>query len=304
VHGWTSTVALGGFSLAAMLFVAFIMWEQRRESPMLDLSVFRNARFSAASAAETVAFFALFGFIFLITQYFQFVRGYSTLSAGLHTLPFAVAGAVSAPLAPRLVNRAGTARVAAGGLGLMAGGFLVAATISGSSSYWLHVVPSMVLIAAGLGLTTAPATEAIMGALPREKAGVGSAVNDTTRELGGTLGVAVVGSVFASVYGPRVVEGVRGLPISPAAADTAEESMAGAIAVADLAPADTRSAIVDAASSAFVDGLSMGSLVAAGTAAVGAVIALTFLPPRASNDPVVVTSAVPISARAELAPIV
>ena len=89
-HGWTSPFALGGFAVAGVLLAAFIAWEQRRESPMLDLSVFRNARFSAASAAETVAFFALFGFIFLITQYFQFVRGYSTLSAGLHTLPFAV----------------------------------------------------------------------------------------------------------------------------------------------------------------------------------------------------------------------
>jgi MFS transporter, DHA2 family, multidrug resistance protein len=144
-----------------VLLAAFIVWEHHRESPLLDLSVFRNARFSAASATETVAFLALFGFISLVTQYFQFVRGYSTLSAGLHTLPFAVAGALAASIAPRLVNRVGTAKVVAGGLALMASGFLVAATISASSSYWLHVVPSMVLIASGLGLTTAPATEAI-----------------------------------------------------------------------------------------------------------------------------------------------
>ena len=118
-----------------MLLAAFIVWEHHRESPLLDLGVIRNARSSAASATETVAFLALFGFIFLITQYFQFVRGYSTLSAGLHTLPFAVAGALAASIAPRLVNRVGTAKVVAGGLALMASGFLVAATISASSSY-------------------------------------------------------------------------------------------------------------------------------------------------------------------------
>ena len=243
-HGWASTFALGGFGLAGMLLAAFIVWEQHRESPMLDLSVFQ----------------------------------------------------------PRLVNRFGTAKVVAGGLALMASGFLVAATITATSSYWLHVVPSMVLIATGMGLTTAPATEAIMGALPRDKAGVGSAVNDTTRELGGTLGVAIVGSVFSSVYGPRLVEGLRGLPIPGAALDSAQESMAGAVAVADLAPADARPHIIDAASSAFIDGLSMGSLVVAGTAAAGAVIALRFLPARSSSDPAPVISAEPTPAGVELVP--
>ena len=283
-NGWTSPATLGGFVLAALLTIGFVAWEQRRESPMLDVSVFTNARFSAASAAVAIAFFALFGFIFLITQYFQFVRGYSTLSAGVHTLPFAVAAAFAAPFAPRLVNRFGTTRVVATGLALMSAGFIVSATTSAESSYWFHVVPSMLLIAGGLGFTTAPATEAIMGSLPLEKAGVGSAVNDATRELGGTLGVAVVGSVFSSTYGPQLVENLRGLPIPGFALDTARESMAGAMIVAEQAPAGAQPVIVDSARSAFMDGLAFGSLVAAGAAALGAVAVLVFLPARARSD--------------------
>jgi DHA2 family multidrug resistance protein-like MFS transporter len=282
-NGWTSSITVGGFALAAVLIISFIAWEQRRESPMLDVGVFADARFSAASASVGVAFFALFGFIFLVTQYFQFVRGYSTLSAGVHTLPFAFAAGFAAPIAPRLVTRVGTSRVVAGGLASMSIGFVIAATMTETSSYWAHVVPSMVLIAAGLGMTTAPATEAIMGSLPKEKAGVGSAVNDTTRELGGTLGVAVVGSVFSSVYGPRLVENLDGVPVPGFALEAAQDSMAAASIVAEQAPPAAQPVIVDAASSAFIDGLAFGSLVAAGTAAVGAVAALLFLPARASD---------------------
>src|SRR5919106_1883768 len=281
-RGWASTETAAGFVLAAVLTLAFVAWELRCESPMLDVRVFTNARFSAAAAAVAVAFFALFGFIFLVTQYFQFVRGYSTLSAGVHTLPFAVAAGIASPIAPRLVTRAGTSRVVAGGLALMAAGFVVAATTDASSSYWFHVVPAMLLIASGLGLANAPSTEAIMGALPREKAGVGSAVNDTTRELGGTLGVAVVGSVFASVYGPNLVDALRGMPIPGPALHAPRESVAAAFIVADQAPAEAQPIIIDAARDAFVDGLAFGSLAAAAAAALGAIVVLKFLPARAA----------------------
>jgi EmrB/QacA subfamily drug resistance transporter len=283
-HGWTAPVTIAGFVSAAVLLTGFIVWELSRTEPMLDVSVFRNARFSAASVSVAIAFFALFGFIFLITQYFQFVRGYSTLSAGVHTLPFAVAAAVAAPIAPRLAARFGSTRVVAGGLSLMSAGFLVAATTSATSAYWGTVVLTMVLIAFGLGLTTAPATEAIMGSLPRDKAGVGSAVNDTTRELGGTLGVAVVGSVFSSVYGPKLVSGLQGLPIPANALAAAKESVAAAMVVAQRAPAGAQPAITHAAQSAFIEGLRYGSLVAAAAAAVGAVVALVFLPARAGRE--------------------
>jgi hypothetical protein len=141
----------------------------------------------------------------------------------------------------------------------------------------------MVTIAIGLGLTTGPATESIMGVLPAEKAGVGSAVNDTTRELGGTLGVAVVGSVFASVYGAALVDALRPLGLPERLLDTAGESMAAALAVAQSLPGSTGATVITAAQESFVDGLTAGSLVAAAVAALGAVTAAVFLPARHSR---------------------
>jgi EmrB/QacA subfamily drug resistance transporter len=287
-HGWTDSQTIGGFVVSAILLVAFILWERRRTDPMLDVGVFSNPRFSAASAAVAVAFFALFGFVFLITQYFQLVRGYSTLSAGVHTLPFAVGAGVASPVAAQLALRLGTKVVVAAGLVFMAMGFVWAATLGADTAYWGPVVVSMLLIAVGLGLATAPATEAIMGSLPREKAGVGSAVNDTTRELGGTLGVAVMGSVFSSVYGPKIAELLQGTPLPSAAVSAARESVAAALAVAGQAPAVAQQGIVGAAQSAFLDGMHAGSWVAAGAAVVGGVLALAFLPARhlpAVDDP-------------------
>jgi EmrB/QacA subfamily drug resistance transporter len=278
--GWTSLDTLGGFAVFAALFATFIWWERRRRDPMLDVTVFRNPRFSAASFSVAVAFFGLFGFIFLITQYFQFVRGYSTLEAGLHTLPFAVAAGVTAPIAARLALRFGTTRIVAVGLASMSIGFAWASTVTADSSYWAVIVPQMVFIAAGLTLTTAPSTEAILGSLPKEKAGVGSAVNDTTRELGGTLGVAVVGSVFSSLYGPRLLERLSGLPIPAEALDAASESVQAAAMIAEMAPPEGRQLILDATRDAFLEGLHSGVRVAAVATALGAVLALVFLPAR------------------------
>jgi EmrB/QacA subfamily drug resistance transporter len=279
-RGWTSFATIGGFVGAAALFVAFLQWERHRHDPMLDVTVFRNPRFSAASGAVAVAFFGLFGFIFLITQYFQFVRGYSTLSAGLHTLPFAVAAGVSAPLAARAALRFGTTRVVAAGLASMSIGFAWASTLAADAPYWTVIVPQMVLIAGGLTMTTAPATEAILGSLPKEKAGVGSAVNDTTRELGGTLGVAVVGSVFSSLYGPRLVERLSGLPIPDDALEAARSSVQAAAVVAEQAPGAGRELVLEATRQSFLDGLAGGVRVAAVATALGAVAALVFLPAR------------------------
>ena len=187
----------------AALLAVFAVWERRVSEPMLDITLFGNIRFSAASFSITVAFFGLFGFIFLITQYFQLVHGYSPLSAGLRTLPFALGVGAAAPAAPVFARRLGTKIVVPAGLILMGAGFLIASTLGSNTAYFGPVLVSMVLMAVGLGLVTAPSTGAILAVLPLGKAGVGSAVNDVTRELGGTFGVAVVGAVFSSVYGPR-----------------------------------------------------------------------------------------------------
>src|SRR6266550_4596328 len=192
-YGWTSVRSLLGFAVSAVLLAAFIGWERRDAHPMLDVRLFRNMRFSAASGAVTVAFFTLFGFIFLITQYFQFVKGYGPLSTGVHLLPVALSVGIGSVAGTQLAVRAGTKLVVTIGLIAMAAFYgWAAATISATLAYGV-IAAQMVVYGLGLGLTSAPATESIMGAISRAKAGVGSAVNDTTRLIGGTLGVAVIG---------------------------------------------------------------------------------------------------------------
>lgn len=279
--GWLSPATGLGALAAAVALGAFVAWELRQEHPMLPVRIFRNLRFTAASGAITAAFFALFGFIFLITQYFQLVRGYSPLQAGVRTLPVATSIALAAVLGPRLVARVGTTRVVAGGLLLMAGAFTWISTVSAATPY-LEIVGQMVLLGVGLGLTTAPATESIMGSVSVDKAGVGSAVNDTTRELGGTLGVAVIGSVFSSVYVAALERGPVFAALPQQARDAAADSIvaAGRIA-AQLGP--SAPAFLAEVHAAFLDGLQVGCLVAAGVALTGAIAAARFLPARAND---------------------
>ena len=282
--GWASTSTFAGFGLAAVLLVAFVRWELRVEHPMLPVSIFRNLRFSAASVAITSAFFALFGFIFLITQYFQLVRGYGPLEAGVRTLPVAFSIAAAAVLAPRIVERVGTTNVVRAGLTLLASAFVwIAFRVEVDTSY-LEIAGQMVFLGVGLGATTAPATESIMGSLSADKAGIGSAVNDTTRELGGTLGVAIIGSVFSSIYigaldGSDADGTFAQLP--PEAQELTRESVGAAqFVAAELGPA--AAPYLAEVNDAFLSGLSVGSLVAAGVAFGGAIFAGRFLPARAS----------------------
>src|SRR3954463_11222791 len=215
-RGWSSAATLGGFLAAAVLLAAFVVRERRTPHPMLDVSLFRDRRFSAASGAVTVTFFALFGFIFLVTQYFQFVRGFGALSTGARILPVALSIAVASVVGAALAPRIGTKVVVTTGLVLFGAAFLWIATSGVSTPYWPVIVPQMVMMGLGMGLISTPATESILLVLPPARAGVGSAVNDATRELGGTLGVAVVGSIFSSVYAAHLADGLFGQ--QPAAA--------------------------------------------------------------------------------------
>jgi predicted MFS family arabinose efflux permease len=279
-YGWGSIRTLGSFALTGVLGVAFVGWERRREQPMLDLSLFRNPRFSAASASVAISFFALSGFIFLVTQYFQFVKGYGPLSTGVRLLPVATCVAISSILGARLAVRVGTKLVVAAGLFSMAAFYVWVSSASAGTSYGT-IAAQMVVLGTGMGLTSAPATEAIMGVVPRAKAGVGSAVNDATRLLGGTLGVAIIGSVYASLYTSRLTSALpAGLPTS--AARSAHGSVGAAFAVAGDAvhaghPA-LAAAVHNAASSSFFDAFHAANYVAAGVAAAGAVMAIALLP--------------------------
>lgn len=277
--GWTNGRSVAGFILAATILTAFAAWERRCSHPMLDITVFANRRFSGGSLAITSGFLTLFGFIFVITQYFQFVKEYSAFETGLRLLPVAASIALASVVGPRLVERVGTTVVVSVGLAVFAAGLGWASTVAVTTGYG-EIAAQMVLLGAGLGLTTAPATEAIMGSLPADKAGIGSAVNDTTREFGGTLGVAVVGSIFASLYSSGINSAIAlsGLP------DELRSAMGHSVAVAHQVvaqmPPGQVTGVRDAVNGAFHDGLHMAALVCAGFALTAASAVAWLLPAR------------------------
>jgi EmrB/QacA subfamily drug resistance transporter len=289
-QGWLAARTVAGLALAGGLLAAFVAWERRARTPMLDIGLFRNLRFSAASGAVTITFFALMGFIFLVVLYMQFLKGYGPLSTGLRILPVAVTVGITSILGTGLAVRAGTKLVVAGGLVSLTAGLAWASSVSVSTSY-LTICFQMVLLGAGIGLTSAPATESIMGAVSDAKAGIGSAINDATRILGATLGVAVIGSVYASLYASELGTALT-VRLPKAAADAADRSVGGAFGAAAQLDAAGNSrlaeALRDAASAAFFGGFEAACLVAAGVAIGGAALAAWLLPaqpPRASGEP-------------------
>lgn len=293
-YGWGSGRSTAGFAVSGVLVAAFIGWERRARTPMLDVRFFGDMRFSAASASVTVAFFTLLGFIFLITQYFQFIRGYGPLSTGVHLLPVAISVGIGSVAGTQLAVRAGTKLVVTLGLAAMAAFYIwVAAVTTATTSYGVISV-QMVLYGLGMGLSSAPATESIMGAVSRRQAGIGSAVNDATRLLGGTLGVAVIGSVYASLYGSRLAAAMPAALPARASAVT-RQSVGAAFTVASKVSAGGHpaigQAIHQAATAAFMHGLSVGCLVAGLVAVTGAIVAAAFLPAQPAG-PATVTETV------------
>jgi EmrB/QacA subfamily drug resistance transporter len=192
--GWTKNTVLLAATTAVVTLGAFVSWERRTAHPMLPLDFFRDRRFSIGSGVITIAFFVMFGFFFLATQYMQFARGYSPFQAGLATLPLAVTFVLFSPQSASLAARLGAARVMAFGLTIVAAGFVLLSVISTATPYVI-VGFAFAVLGAGMSITAAPATGEIMSTVPMSKAGVGSAVNDTTRELGGALGIALLGSL-------------------------------------------------------------------------------------------------------------
>src|SRR5262245_31812019 len=279
-RGWAAALSIAGFVVAAILLVAFIAWERQVREPMLDINLFRNLRFSAASGAVTITFFSLMGFIFVITLYFQFLKGYLPLSTGVRLLPVRILNGITSVRRPRLAVRNGTKLVVAGGMVCLAIGLAWASTAATGSSY-LKIAGTMIFIGSGIGLTSAPATESIMGAVSAAKAGVGSAVNDATRITGATLGVAVIGSIYASIYASRLTAALPA-QVPASVADSAERSVGTAFGIASQLDAAGRPALAQdlhqAASNAFFDGFQTSVLVAVAVTLVGAVAAAILIP--------------------------
>lgn len=283
--GWTAPLIVGGFVVGAVLLFVFVKWENHLEHPLLDVSFFSNPRFSAASIAVTLVFFAMFGSMFFLSQYLQFVLDYNALQSGVRLLPIAVALMVAAPLSSKFVSMVGSKIVVTVGLVLVAVAMLLMSMAHVSSGYGLVAVV-LVVIGVGMGLAMAPATDSIMGSLPPEKAGVGSAVNDTTREVGGALGIAILGSITSSIYRQAITKDslYQAVAKQNAQAGAAIRDSIGAAdqVVKALPPQFAKVGVLLTAASnrAFVHALDRTVLVGAGVAVLGAIVAAVFLPAR------------------------
>jgi EmrB/QacA subfamily drug resistance transporter len=279
-HGWGGPRTLMSFVAVAVLLGLFIIWERRVEEPMLDVSLFVNLRFTAASVSVAISFFALSGFIFLVTQYFQFLKGYGPLSSGVRLLPVAMSVAVSSIVGTKLAVRIGTKLVVTAGL-LLTTAFYAWVTTASPTTTYLTIALQMVVMGTGMGLTSAPATEAIMGVVPRAKAGVGSAVNDATRLTGGTLGVAIIGSVYASLFSNRL-SGSLPTQLPAPLAHATHSSIGAALGVAGSLAHSGHAALATAvrvtATDAFMHGIHGGEWLAAGISLIGAALAFALLP--------------------------
>ena len=274
-RGWTDPLLLASFGLAAVLGLAFVRRELRCPEPMLNLSYLRNPRFSVASMSISVASFALFGASFATTQFLQDAKGYSALEAGLAMTPLALGLVLGAVSGTKLAIRAGTTRVVVAGLGGLGG--LLAVTLGWSADMpYLPLGVWFFALALAMGWVMAPATDSVMGSVPEEKAGVGSAMNDVTRQVAGALGTAVVGSLVSSLYASRVADSVAGLPV--AAQTAAEDSIGKANAVAATLPASEAAQLTHAAADAFTSALGLGFTAAAVCALLGAAAARRWLP--------------------------
>jgi EmrB/QacA subfamily drug resistance transporter len=278
--GWSSLAVVAGMTAGVVLLALFLYWETHIAYPMLDVRFFANPRFSAASATITLTYFALFGSTFLLTQYFQFVLGYSPLKAGFMTAPVAVGIMSAAPQASKLVERFGTKRVVVGGLLIVATALVMYASDTIMSSVIFGGLIRM-LFGVGMGFTSAPATESIMGSLPPGKAGVGSAVNDTTRQTGGALGVAVIGSIFALRYHAAV----RDIPaLSTAINRQIHDSIGKALVAAQNLSTEQQQLGHAVANHAYITSMRVAYVLGAAVIGAAALVSWRWLPARAPSD--------------------
>jgi EmrB/QacA subfamily drug resistance transporter len=273
--GWSSTETLLAFGLGIVVLVVFVLWERTREDPMLDMAYFRNPAFSTAAGGMVLVFLSMFGLMFLITQYFQLILGYSALSAALRFLPMAPIMMLVSLMTPRIIARLGANRTVASGMTLLSFGFVLFTRLDVDTSY-PYVLVCIMFLVSGIALTMSPMTAAIMSAVPPRRAGAGSAMNDATRELGAALGVAVLGSVAASRYSSGLSSVAATL--SPADRTAARTSLATALQTAGHLPSDAASRLISGADHAFVSGIHLAATTGAVLAASAALLVLRYLP--------------------------
>lgn len=280
-RGWSDPVTVGALVLGVAGVAAFVAWELGRRQPLLDPRLFGRRGFSVGSLAITVTFFCWFGLLFAFLQYLQFVVGYSPLQAAVRLLPIPFVLLPTARLAPRLAARIGFRRTVPLGMLLLGCGLLVLSRLQVDLDY-LVFLSGLLLAAAGMGLSGTPSTTAVTQALPTAKQGVASAMNDTARELGSALGIAVLGSTLNQVYRDAMVGHVAGLPGRMADAVLGSVAFTESPELARLGQPGQQ--LADLGRQAFVDGVGSALLVAAGVALVLAVVTFALGPRSAAAD--------------------
>ncbi len=278
-HGFGGDV-IAALIVGALSLIAFVWWQLRIAHPMLDVRLFKNRAFSVASLSIMLVFFALMGIFFSMSQLFQLIMGYGALESSLRMLPIFAIMILFSPIVPTIVKKIGVRWTVSFGLLAVALGFVLMAQWPTIPGYW-EVMGGMMVMMFGMALAMTPSTNMLMSAVPKNRAGMGSATNDTTRELGGALGIAVLGTILSSVYADKISAALQGLPAQ--VAEVAENSLAGALVIGEQMGA-AGTGIVDAAKTAWMSGLSQSMLVAAGIVAVAAVVAAIWLPHRHQED--------------------
>ena len=279
--GWTSTVTLVAFGIGLVVLTLFALWELHTDEPMLDVRFFENRAFSTGTAGMILIFMSMFGVMFLLTQYFQLILGYSPLGAALRLLPMAPIMVVVAPLTPRLSARIGANKTVGLGMLFVSTGLLLMRATAVDTPY-PYILMCVACTTAGFALAMSPMTAAIMSAVPQRRAGAGSAMNDASRELGAALGVAVMGSLAASQYRSAVGDLTNQLPA--ALQETAQSSISGALRVAASLPGPAGEAVRAGASAAFIDGIHLAVTVGALLALFAAYLVVRYLPATFSHE--------------------
>jgi EmrB/QacA subfamily drug resistance transporter len=275
--GWTSAAVLGSLAVALVTGAGFVLHEARVPEPMLDLRLFGNPRLGWGTGAVTLAAFALAGLAFELTQYLQFVQGYTPLQAGMRFLPLAIGFGIAGPLSQRLVPRIGTGRTVAAALGGVAVLLWALSRAEPGTSYWL-VGAALLLIGMGIGAAFVPSTDAVMAAVPEADAGLGSAINDSGRQVGAALGIGILGALTNMGYAGGIGAAVSRL--DPDVAAVAKRSVGAALQVADTIGGPAGATLRQAAMTAFSDGFGLAMLAAAALMAAGAALVLRHLPSR------------------------
>ena len=300
-RGWFAPIVVGAFAASLVLGVVFTVYELRSSHPMLDVRLFRNPRLTSSAVAISASFLGLLGMMFTITQYFQFVQGYSPLDTGIRLVPLALGFMVGAGTSDKLVAAFGTKRIVGGGLAVVAVALVSLAFADVGTAYWI-IGLGLFVMGAGMGNTMAPATDALVGAVPEANAGVGSALNDVTRNVGGALGIGIMGSVLNSIYGSNITAATSTLPTGAAAA--AQNSIGAAAQVASGLEAATADILLAAANNAFVDAFGIAMFVGAAFAALGAMVVFQFMPAReVAGNPVITLQGVGEGVPSDYAPI-